>query len=301
MTGRACRFAAASDGPPPETDEVRGPGPARSAGGAASSERAAPEFERWARIPAGSRPGLRYLTPTRARGALSGRVRRDAAQLPGGEASHAQAAPRRRAERQGKDRGGGGPDDHRPRGGHTIHILPELRGVSEAGGKKIKETGALTTFSFDYTFDSYQLAEDSKHVKRVSKAGGVRVSWKIRTNYGLHADPSGHSAYGRGTTVADMADESTRTLAFHESCHRADFIGYLKDHRKGFPTFGGRVGMTDDEYKAARLAYIADLKAKVSDPMWAYSIANTDCVGTLGDMCSVAPDTTTPAAPDPKK
>jgi len=104
----------------------------------------------------------------------------------------------------------------------------------------------------------------------------------IQTAYGPHATPSDRSAYGRGTTDQDVAN-GNNTLGFHESCHREDYLSYLRNNP--LPEFTGRIGMTTDDFRAALEAFHKAINTYF-EAMDQYSQAHTDCVGTLGTMCS---------------
>jgi hypothetical protein len=98
---------------------------------------------------------------------------------------------------------------------------------------------------------------------------------KIQTVYGPGATATQDSAYGRGTTTEDEAAGNT-TLGFHESCHRADYLTYLKT--KAMPTFGGKVGQTEQQYGAA-ITTLSNAIAKYFTDMDTDSFQRTDEVG----------------------
>jgi hypothetical protein len=98
---------------------------------------------------------------------------------------------------------------------------------------------------------------------------------KIQTVYGPGATAAQDSAYGRGTTKEDEAAGNT-TLGFHESCHRADYLTFLKT--KAMPTFGGKVGQTEQQYSAAITA-LSNAIAKYFTDMDRDSFVRTDEVG----------------------
>src|SRR5262249_24470622 len=101
------------------------------------------------------------------------------------------------------------------------------------------------------------------------------ITVSIRTRYNSSSSPTGKSAYGRGTTDQDKKDRNT-SLGFHESCHRQDYLDFLK--KTPLPKFTGRVGMTIaqwekavDDYNKAVLSY--------QDKGDAFTEQNTDEVG----------------------
>lgn len=97
----------------------------------------------------------------------------------------------------------------------------------------------------------------------------------IRTTYGPGASPTGRSAYGRGTTAADVA-AGTTSLGFHEGMHGVDFLRFMAANPH--PVFTGADGMTVAEFQAARTAYIAAWTAFFQE-MEHQSVHGTDCVG----------------------
>ena len=98
---------------------------------------------------------------------------------------------------------------------------------------------------------------------------------KILTVYGPNASATQDSAYGRGTTPPDESAGNI-TLGFHESCHRADFLTYLKT--KALPVFGGKVGQTAQQYDLA-IATFGTAVDKYFADMDKDSFLRTDEVG----------------------
>jgi hypothetical protein len=85
-------------------------------------------------------------------------------------------------------------------------------------------------------------------VTAITKKLVVRGTFSVRTSYRPGADPNHNSEYGRGTTAQDKASGNV-TLGFHESCHREEYIDYLT--KTPFPTFKGKVGMSEADFQAA--------------------------------------------------
>src|SRR5439155_4702728 len=101
------------------------------------------------------------------------------------------------------------------------------------------------------------------------------ITVTIKTRYKTASSPTGASAYGRGTTDQDKKDGNT-TLGFHESCHRQDYLDFLK--KNALPRFTGRVGMTIEQWEKA----VADYNKAVfdyQDKGDAFTETNTDEVG----------------------
>jgi hypothetical protein len=115
-------------------------------------------------------------------------------------------------------------------------------------------------------------------VKTVNKISGpvqIKGIVRIQTAYSPKADPADRSAYGRGTTPEDERTGNT-SLGFHESCHRNDYVKYLKANT--FPTFSGKVGMTEQQYKQAQTTFVNSMSAYFKK-MEEYSLRQTDEVG----------------------
>jgi hypothetical protein len=102
----------------------------------------------------------------------------------------------------------------------------------------------------------------------VGSNGRLQITVKIQTTYASGANAGQESGYGRGTTDADKAARDT-TLGFHESCHRLDYIDYLKQHP--VPTPNSADGGTQDFDDAIKSYF---------DDMAAYSVNKTDETGT---------------------
>ncbi|QEL18401.1 hypothetical protein [Limnoglobus roseus] len=103
----------------------------------------------------------------------------------------------------------------------------------------------------------------------------IKGNVKIQTVYGPNADATQTSGYGRGTTPDDEKAGNT-TLGFHESCHRSDYLNYLRT--KPFPTFTGRVGMTRVAYEKAVADFQKAIEKYFAD-MDKDSLQRTDEVG----------------------
>jgi hypothetical protein len=102
------------------------------------------------------------------------------------------------------------------------------------------------------------------------------ITITIQTVYGKGAAADMISGYGRGTTLEDIV-RGDITLGFHESCHREDFLIFLRSVKKP-PVFAGRAGMTQAQYDQARRNF-AQAYSDYHDEMLAFSTARTDQVG----------------------
>jgi hypothetical protein len=135
-------------------------------------------------------------------------------------------------------------------------------------------TGAATSFGLDPGTTPGVETDDKKRVTKILGPSPV-ITATIQTRYGTSSSPDGKSAYGRGTTDDDKKKGNT-SLGFHESCHRQDHLDYLKANP--LPKFGGKVGMTEDEWNQAVDKYNQAVEdyAKKSDQN---TLALTDEVG----------------------
>jgi hypothetical protein len=133
---------------------------------------------------------------------------------------------------------------------------------------------ALTQFGL-------QLAEPARDIladqatNTITSFTPPRLRATVGTVFGPGYDPSGKSGYGRGTTAEDVSRGETN-LRFHESRHGQDWFDFLA--RNAPPAFGGRVGMTVDEFQRAERQFQTDVEAynrRASD----YSVLMTDCSG----------------------
>ncbi|WP_020472016.1 hypothetical protein [Zavarzinella formosa] len=112
----------------------------------------------------------------------------------------------------------------------------------------------------------------------VSKLSGpvqIKGNVKIQTIYGPNAKATDTSGYGRGTTPEDEA-AGTTSLGFHESCHRDDYVNFLK--LKPLPAFGGKPGQTKQQYAQAVTAFGNAIQKYFTD-MDQDSFRKTDEVG----------------------
>ena len=97
----------------------------------------------------------------------------------------------------------------------------------------------------------------------------------IRVLYDTNGSPKEPARYGRGTTREDIKNGDT-TAGFHESCHVADYVNWLK--KKPLPVFKGKVGMSGGDYNAACDQFDKDLDKYFADAT-SFSVQKTDEVG----------------------
>jgi hypothetical protein len=165
-------------------------------------------------------------------------------------------------------------------GGVTVRILPDTRGgtTNETAIRFVPNTISVPGISFNA----------QRRVTAINGTLPVPPGVEIQTSYAASgsqagADPlTATSAYGRGTTTADVAAGNT-SLRFHEGSHGADYLAYLASHP--YRPFRGAVGMTVTAWNAERTAFLAAHSAWAAGA-GAFSLHNTDCVGarTIDDQ-----------------
>lgn len=137
--------------------------------------------------------------------------------------------------------------------------------------------GAETNFSGGQAWTAPGFSSDGK--KKIVSFDG-KFTWKgtvtIQTLYAQGSAPNDVSCYGRGTTGDDVRARNI-TLGFHESCHRDDYVAYLKANTLPDPPTLS-VGMSESDYNTALADFGKALKAYFS-AMKTDSAAQTDEVG----------------------
>jgi hypothetical protein len=121
----------------------------------------------------------------------------------------------------------------------------------------------------------HQTVHGKSRITKVEGPAELKGTITIQTVYGPTATPDSLSGYGRGTTPEDEKSGDV-TLGFHESCHRADYLNYLKAN--ALPTFGGKVGMSKTDFDASAQRFNAQAAAYF-EKMRKDSINSTDEVG----------------------
>jgi hypothetical protein len=116
-------------------------------------------------------------------------------------------------------------------------------------------SGGVTSLKFDPGSRPDADTTPDNHILKITGPMPV-ITATIGTKYG--DDPTGDSAYGRGTTPDDKQAGNT-TLGFHESCHRQDHLKFIADHP--LPKFGGKVKMTVTQWETAWTTYLAAIDA----------------------------------------
>ena len=97
----------------------------------------------------------------------------------------------------------------------------------------------------------------------------------IQVVYDTNGSPKDPAVWGRGTTKEDIKNGDT-TAGFHESCHLADYVFWLKT--KKLPVFKGKVGISEDAYVKACEQFEKDWDKYFEDAE-KYSEKKTDEVG----------------------
>ena len=136
--------------------------------------------------------------------------------------------------------------------------------------------GAITDFSQPSSkAPEYDTSPDGKIIKFKGKFT-FKGTIRIQTKYASEKEAGGLSCYGRGTTKTDVKNRDI-TLAFHESCHRADYEGYLNANELPDPP-AMSIGMRAVEYERQAAAFVKAVNQYRAD-MKAYSLQETDEVG----------------------
>lgn len=137
----------------------------------------------------------------------------------------------------------------------------------------VNRTGALTVAALrPRVTPTYSGRGRSRRVTSVT----LSYTLYIKTFYGTRASSADTSAYGRGTTAADVAAGNT-TLGFHEGSHGQDYQDYIAQNP--LPQFTIEVPATIRQYNAAMRAFNSEVNAYFSD-MSTHSETHTDMVGT---------------------
>lgn len=146
--------------------------------------------------------------------------------------------------------------------------------IADDGGSG---SGAMTRFQGGNEWSAPAFTQDNN--QKITKFSG-KFTWKgsitIQTLYAPGARSDQVSAYGRGTTEADVRDRNI-TLGFHESCHMDDYVSYLQSNKLPDPPTL-LIGMTTKEYDQTTTAFSKKLIAYFKD-MEKVSVTNTDEVG----------------------
>jgi len=100
----------------------------------------------------------------------------------------------------------------------------------------------------EYRYPAYRFDVTTKKITRFLGQFQWTGPITIQTQYGPTASRHVPSLYGRGTTDEDIQN-GDRTLGFHESCHRRDYVEYVTSH--ALPVLQMERGMTVEQYEAA--------------------------------------------------
>lgn len=155
--------------------------------------------------------------------------------------------------------------------GEVTMTINGVRVIFQPDGTK-QSAGATTDINFSFN-NAIQAQTQGGHV--TSHTGPGTPEARIRTRYGPNVTSASPSAYGRGTTAADIAAGNT-TLGFHEGSHGRDYLNFLVNNP--FPTFTGTDGMTTQAFQQAMNQYTAACQS-YSARIERFSEEQTDCVG----------------------
>jgi hypothetical protein len=151
-------------------------------------------------------------------------------------------------------------------GNVDVTIKPDQTSTDQKLANKAETT-------FTPSFSTPGATTKNGKIDVVNKLDPVQLT--IMTTYGPGASATMKSAYGRGTTAADVA-AGTTSLGFHEGRHGVDFLRYIANRKQ--PVFSGAKGMTVAQFTAAQNAYKAAWDTYFAE-MGHLSTHNTDCVG----------------------
>jgi hypothetical protein len=159
--------------------------------------------------------------------------------------------------------------------GWSVTVLADVTGVNGIQGAKTKA---------DPRWGPVNWTQQGGRITKFTDP--IPVSVTIQTKYGT-GKPEEVSAYGRGTTKDDQSKGDV-TLGFHESCHRADYLHYLRTAKR--PKFAGKMDMTEAAFQQAADDYYGALGQFFKD-MADQSLKDTDEVGspTRSVWCSANP------------
>jgi|GEM_PF-2764143 len=152
--------------------------------------------------------------------------------------------------------------------------LPRRAAASFHGQRyTVNSSGALTaTYLVPRVVPVYTGTGRNRRISSVT----LTFTLYIKTFFGTGASASDTSAYGRGTTAADIAAGNT-SLGFHEGNHGQDAQDYIAQH--ALPQITLAVPASIAAYNAAMRVFNAEMRT-YSASMSDYSHTNTDMVGT---------------------
>ena len=159
----------------------------------------------------------------------------------------------------------------------TIKILNDLTNQTSVKAGSSAATGVVQD-TMTAHFDWAEVGYDDQTMKVEAPLGTNTLKGliELQIRYAPDVEPDQKSAYGRGTTVSDVA-KGDITIGFHEHCHLDDWWAYLKSKKLPLE-FEGKVGMTTTVYQQKQ----TDLKNKFQDFLDAgdaETLKNTDEVG----------------------
>jgi hypothetical protein len=131
-----------------------------------------------------------------------------------------------------------------------------------------------TSFHIEIESKNYEAETtiDRNSKATISKFKTPKCIITIKTVYKSGENPASNSAYGIGRRAEDV----DKSLKYHESRHGQSFLNFL--NTTPFPTFKGKIGMTEDEFTNAQTQFdtaILEYESKAND----ISLRAIDCVG----------------------
>jgi hypothetical protein len=162
-------------------------------------------------------------------------------------------------------------------GENDIAVYVEILADGRSSDRKLE--GAVTSFPNSVVWKTpgyeHQTVHGKSTITKIDGPAELKGTITIQTVYGPTAAPDSLSGYGRGTTPEDEKSGDV-TLGFHESCHRADYLNFLK--ATPLPTFDGKIGMSKADFDANARRF-NDQAAAYFEKMRKDSINSTDEVG----------------------
>ena len=147
-------------------------------------------------------------------------------------------------------------------------------GVTDSTGSPVNDAQG-NQVAYKLPGYSWSMQKGKKVVTEIQGRFQMVFTLAIQTTYGPEATANQISGYGRGTTTDDEAAGDT-SLGFHESCHRADFLEFLRNNP--LPTYKGKTGITEQEFTGAGTTFTRDFAAYFTR-MQTVSDDRTDEVG----------------------
>ena len=166
----------------------------------------------------------------------------------------------------------------------TLETVADNNAGTISGAKTILDGSKVAMTGITYEIVPAEGQTEPKQTDKVSALKGrAKITGKVTiqvvygTVGGVRVKPEEEAAWGRGTKSGDASAKDI-TVGFHESCHRDDYIAYLKANLP-IQSTGFKVGMTvaDFDAEVTRIGTAIDNWFKDAETA---SRAKTDETGT---------------------